>query len=70
MNAKVETANVFAAGGHKRASASEFFTLVSTWYERSKSRRELAGLSDHMLKDIGVSRVDAWAESRKPFWKA
>jgi uncharacterized protein YjiS (DUF1127 family) len=40
-----------------------------TWLERARQRRQLAELSDHMLRDIGLTRADAWAESEKPFWR-
>lgn len=39
------------------------------WLERARQRRQLAELSDHMLRDIGLTRADAWAESEKPFWR-
>jgi uncharacterized protein YjiS (DUF1127 family) len=39
------------------------------WLERARQRRQLAQLSDYMLRDIGLSRADAWAESEKPFWR-
>ena len=39
------------------------------WLERARQRRQLAELSDHMLRDIGLTRADAWAESDKPFWR-
>ena len=39
------------------------------WLERARQRRQLAELSDHMLRDIGVTRADAWAETDKPFWR-
>ena len=29
------------------------------WNELARQRRELRGMSDRMLKDIGISRVDA-----------
>lgn len=38
-------------------------------YLRASQRRRLRELSDMGLRDIGVSRADAWAEYRKPFWK-
>ena len=38
------------------------------WIDRARQRRQLAELSDHMLRDIGVTRADAWAEADKPFW--
>jgi uncharacterized protein YjiS (DUF1127 family) len=42
---------------------------VGVWLERGRSRRLLAALSDHQLRDVGLSRADAWRESRKPFWR-
>jgi uncharacterized protein YjiS (DUF1127 family) len=39
------------------------------WLERARQRRQLAELSDHMLRDIGLTRADAWAEAEKPFWR-
>jgi uncharacterized protein YjiS (DUF1127 family) len=38
------------------------------WTDRARQRRQLAALSDHMLRDIGLTRADAWAEVDKPFW--
>lgn len=38
------------------------------WHERSRQRFQLQQLSDHSLKDMGLSRVDVEAESQKPFW--
>lgn len=34
------------------------------------SRRQLRQLDDRALKDIGISRAEALAEARKPFWRA
>ena len=42
---------------------------ILIWHERSRQRRDLAQLSDHMLRDIGLSRGDVWAEREKPFWR-
>jgi uncharacterized protein YjiS (DUF1127 family) len=43
--------------------------LLLTWYERARQRRQLQALSDHMLHDIGLGRVDVEAEAGKPFWR-
>lgn len=43
-------------------------TLV-LWLDRGRSRRALAMLDEHQLRDIGVTRVDAERESAKPFWQ-
>lgn len=51
---------------HDTSTAAPFY---QTWLARLKQRRQLARLSDVMLKDIGVSRSDADAEISKPFWK-
>ena len=42
---------------------------VLDWFERTRQRRQLSELSDHMLKDIGLSRADVEAEAAKPFWR-
>lgn len=39
------------------------------WQERHRSRRDLMRLSEHQLKDIGLSRFDAEEEYSKPFWR-
>ena len=38
------------------------------WYDRVLQRRRLRNLDDRMLNDIGVSRMQAEAEARKPAW--
>ena len=43
--------------------------VVSTWLERARSRRELAELPPHLLKDIGLTEADRFVESNKPFWR-
>jgi uncharacterized protein YjiS (DUF1127 family) len=42
---------------------------LSLWMERYRQRRALISLSDHMLKDLGLSRSDAGRESGKRFWE-
>jgi uncharacterized protein YjiS (DUF1127 family) len=44
--------------------------LVQTWRQRSRERRALQSLSDHSLKDLGLSSADVDQESRKRFWQA
>lgn len=50
-------------------NASKAFDILLLWLERRRERRRLAGLSDHVLKDIGLTRVDAEGEARKAFWR-
>ncbi len=40
-----------------------------TWQERAQQRRQLETLSDHMLRDLGLSRADVLAEATKRFWE-
>jgi uncharacterized protein YjiS (DUF1127 family) len=42
---------------------------IGIWVERKRTRRRLSHLSDHMLKDIGLSRTDRTQEAEKPFWR-
>ncbi|WP_395015297.1 DUF1127 domain-containing protein [Dongia sp.] len=39
------------------------------WLERYRQRRALVAMSDHMLKDLGLSRSDAGREGGKRFWE-
>lgn len=53
------------------AIASRYLRLSETtaaWRSRLRQRRELQELSDHVLKDIGISRCDVFRESTKYFW--
>ncbi len=47
-----------------------FLDQILIWIARARERRQLARLSDHMLKDIGISRVDAEWESRRRPWQS
>ncbi len=43
-------------------------TLVASYAERRRSRLALLEMTDDQLKDIGVSRADAWNEARRSPW--
>jgi uncharacterized protein YjiS (DUF1127 family) len=49
---------------------STFLRGVAESFRRARQRRDLAALSDHSLRDIGLSRVDVESEISKPFWRA
>jgi len=51
------------------ALAVRLFDAIGDWHERAEQRRALAAASDHILRDIGFSRLDAESESEKPFWR-
>ncbi len=41
---------------------------LARWDDRRRSRRALARLDAHMLRDIGLNAPRAAAECGKPFW--
>ncbi|HEU0221497.1 MAG TPA: DUF1127 domain-containing protein [Paracoccaceae bacterium] len=43
--------------------------MFATWSDRAKSRRDLAEMDDTRLQDIGISRLEAYREAAKPFWR-
>jgi uncharacterized protein YjiS (DUF1127 family) len=49
------------------------FSAIAAWVwqaaERRRSRRVLLSLNDEQLKDIGLSRSQAYAEAVRPFWE-
>ena len=46
---------------------------VRRWIARSQQRRSLREIAEsndrHLLRDIGVSRYEAFQEAYKPFWR-
>jgi uncharacterized protein YjiS (DUF1127 family) len=42
--------------------------LRAAW-RRGRSRRRIADLDSHALKDIGITYVEAGAEANKAFWR-
>lgn len=53
----------------RNAGLPAVVALVLAWSERHRMRRGLAALSDHALRDIGLSRDDVMSEAEKPFWR-
>jgi uncharacterized protein YjiS (DUF1127 family) len=74
IRSQVFTASPASLAARQGRGIGRFFTglanRLAEWHERSEQRFHLAGMDDRMLKDIGVSSVDAVRESSKPFWKA
>jgi uncharacterized protein YjiS (DUF1127 family) len=60
-----------AAGGLTAglgAALSRGLLVLLRWQELARQRRALAAMDDRMLKDIGLTRVDARREAGRPFW--
>lgn len=62
--------------GMKRARSGGLGRSLLGWIgrfdvkvERYRTRRALLEMSDHQLRDIGVTREEAWREARRPFWE-
>ena len=58
------------AGAALRRLRPRLRHTVWLWHERARQRRQLQHLSDHMLRDLGLSRYDVHAEGSKPFWRS
>jgi uncharacterized protein YjiS (DUF1127 family) len=52
------------------ANQNKWFAWISRCLDRGSQRRALSELDDHLLRDIGISRLQALREAGKPFWRA
>ena len=43
--------------------------VVTKWRTNARTRNQLWYLSDHQLRDVGLTREAATREARPPFWK-
>ncbi len=68
------SARVLAAprglGDTLRARLERAAATLHAWQERARQRRDLASLTAHELRDLGISAGDARMEASKPFWQA
>lgn len=46
----------------------QILTKIKFWRQVSAQRTRLSELDDHILKDIGLSRIDAEREASRYFW--
>jgi uncharacterized protein YjiS (DUF1127 family) len=51
-----------------KTSITSVLTWIETQLERRRSRRALLEMSDEQLKDIGISRGEAYREANRPMW--
>jgi uncharacterized protein YjiS (DUF1127 family) len=58
-----------ASPGRLGGSLSGVCAALREWRRRRNGRLELARLDERMLRDIGLTRVDAEYEINKPFWR-
>jgi uncharacterized protein YjiS (DUF1127 family) len=50
------------------ARLTDLVVKVEAMLETYRQRRALLALSDHMLRDLGLSRADAYREATRSFW--
>jgi uncharacterized protein YjiS (DUF1127 family) len=50
--------------------ARSIVATLAEWGRRIRERDALAALTQRELSDIGITRVDAAQEFKKPFWRA
>jgi len=62
-------AQAFTASHYFAALPRRLIVMVKLWRRRSRSRDELAALSNLELRDIGYP-AERTAEIHKPFWRA
>jgi len=44
--------------------------VLAVWENRARERKALAEMPPNLLKDIGITLIDAQRETEKPFWRA
>ena len=55
---------------HQARPLRRLVATIRLWRRRAQERRELLGMPDIELRDIGISRSEAWQAARKPVWRA
>ncbi|KAJ56732.1 hypothetical protein ACMU_07275 [Actibacterium mucosum KCTC 23349] len=54
---------------YRESFATILVKLANVWMSRRATRKHLGRLTDHELKDIGLTREQALTEATKPFWR-
>lgn len=65
-----QAVSVLPAKGTAFTALARYLETIQLWAERVQQRRALHQMSDHLMKDIGLSRADAYLEVRKHPWQA
>jgi len=55
--------------GRRMSRLRRLSAAVGAYRQRRPERAELLGLDGRTLRDLGITRVDALREARKPFWR-
>jgi len=60
--------NEFSKQSVFRSLLKKFLTNAKVWKRNYTTRRELSHLSEHSLRDIGVTKEEAYRESIRHYW--
>ncbi len=52
-----------------KAMVLAMWETVTIWRNRAHQRRQLLEMETRILKDLGLTRMDAIQEAEKPFWR-
>ena len=56
------------SSGSRTSTLMRVISVIEMAVQRRRSRIALMEMSDAQLKDIGVSRSEAYREASRPFW--
>ena len=62
--------STFGVSVDTRSGMSRLAAVLYRWQQRMQEREHLGMLDERLLKDIGLTRLQALSEVRKPFWRA
>ena len=63
------SAALYALVQRIEAAATKVQKTMAIWMSRATDRRQLEEMSDRMLTDIGLTRVEVETEASKNFWQ-
>lgn len=64
----MSTVEIFSRDSRRLSRPFLLAARLSAWRTVRKQRAKLSSLDARALDDIGLSRADAHAEARRPFW--
>lgn len=62
------TESPLRSSASRGSSLLRVISMIEMAFERRRSRLALMEMSDAQLKDIGISRSEAFREANRPFW--
>jgi uncharacterized protein YjiS (DUF1127 family) len=68
LNIKQNNTCEFNAATGKQGFLTSALRLLTTWQDRAAMRHHMQDLDEHILSDIGKSRVEIQREAAKTFW--